>query len=211
MRRTAHILSLLVVIVISGFLGTLSISAGAAQEEASPIASADVSFPITPASSQCVVEPRPADSFVALLGTPVAAAAPVSEPSSFDVPVGQPAERETRIGVISAIVQFHACFNAGDSLRAFALVTDDFLREYAATNGLTQEDIAMLTAESEPIEPEIRTTILAVTDVTTLDDGRSGAFVVTSSEWRGLDTSYMLFVQQAERWFLDEVIPFLDA
>ena len=214
MRRTS-LLSILAVLLVLGFRGAPTSATTGAAQEASPKASREATFPITPASAECVVEPLPAESLVVLLGTPVAGGAPAAEPASievFEVPVGQPADEEAAAGITASVREFHACFNANDSLRAFALVSDAFLQGYVEKNSLTGEHITMLlTPASEPVPVEVQTTILAVTDVTTLADGRTGAFVVTASDWRGLDTSYMLFVQQGERWLLDEVIAFLAA
>jgi hypothetical protein len=157
------------------------------------------------------------ESLAALLGTPVADGAPAApaefpEPFVAEVPVGQPADEAIREDVIATVLESEACFNANDSSRALALFSDAFLQGYVERNALTGEDIGMLlTLASEPVPVEVQTTILAVTDVTALADGRTGAFVVTASEWRGPDTRYMIFVQQGEHWLLDEVIEFLAA
>ncbi len=214
MRRRSLLLSLLVLVLVAGIWGQRPTrSAGWAREATPPVLS-DVSFPITPAPAGCTIEPRPVELIETLLGTPVAGGAPdrdarPAEPSSAEVPIGEWADEEVREGIITTVVESSACFNAGDSRRAFALVSDAFLQGYVAENALTAEDIAFLTAGPEPILAEARETILAVTDVSTLDDGRAGAFVVTSSEWSGPDTAYLLFVQSGERWLIDEVIAFL--
>lgn len=215
MHRTSCLVPLLVVVLVAGSWGALtSATADAtpgASPEASPDASRDVTFPITPAPAGCAVEPRSPESLAALLGTPVAAAQ-FPEPFVAEVPVGQPAEEEVTAAITATVLESEACFNANDSLRAFTLFSDAFLQGYVERNALTGEDITMLVAPArEPAPVEVQTTILAVTDVMVLADGQTGAFVVTSSPWRGLDTRYMVFVQQGERWLIDDVIPFLAA
>jgi len=210
--RNPRIVHALLMAILLASLHGFSRAAIGAQPDASP----EPSFPVTPHPTACTVEPRSPESLAALLGTPVAADAPVApaqlpEPFVAEVPVGQPADEAIGEDVIATVVEFHACFNVGDSLRAFSLVSDTFLQGYVETNALTTEDIDLITGEPEPIPVEVQTTILAVTDITTLADDRTGAFVVTTSEWRGPDTRYMIFVQQGERWLIDEVIDFLAA
>lgn len=208
MHRTSLLPALLMAIVVA------SLHASPQPAGAQPDASPEPTFPVTPDPAACTVEPRSTESLAALLGTPVAGDAPAGsaqlpEPIVASVPVGQPADEKVTEDVIVTVAEFYACFNAGDSRRAFALASDAFLQRYVENNALTADEIAALIAEPEPVPVEVQATILAVTDVTVLPDGRVGAFVVTTSEWRGLDTGYLLFVQQGERWLLDEAIPFL--
>lgn len=212
MRRPVPRLLLLVATLAAGVWGPhATVTAGVAQG-----ATPEAGFPITPDPAACTVEPRSPDSLIALLGTPVAddvsaAAAQAPEPFVAEVPVGQPAGKEVRADIIAAVIESTACFNAGDSRRAFALFTDVFVQGYVAENALTAESIGVLIADPEPVPAEVQETVLAVTDVTMLADGRVGAFVVTTSEWRGPDAVYMLFVRQGERWLIDDVIDFLAA
>ncbi len=212
MRLPSLLLScrLLIVILVCVYgIGGAHAVAGAGQE-ASPDASPAVNFPITPGAVECSVEPRASDELIALLGTPVAHGEQATELSSVPVPVGRPAEGSVVAGVTATVREFHACFNANDSLRAFAMVSDAFLQGYVERNSLTSESITMLLIPaSEPVLVEAQTTILAVTDIAELADGRAGAFVVTTSEWRGPTTSYMVFAREGEHWLLDEVIAFL--
>lgn len=216
MRRPSLLPFLLVVVLVAGICGPRTPATAGSAQEASPEAASEVSFPITPDPARCMVEPRAAESFAALLGTPVADGAPdgaerAVAPPVVEVPVGEWADEEVRDGIIATVVESSACFNAGDTGRAFALFTDAFVQGYVADNALTAGDIAMLTAAPEPVLAEVQETVLAVTDVSMLPDGRAGAFVVTASSWSGPDTSYTLFVQQGERWLLDEVTDFLAA
>lgn len=209
MRRPSPLHVLLMVILVAGF------QVPASDVGSQPDASPEPTFPIAPDLTQCTVEPRSPESIAALLGTPVAdaslAPAQLPEPFVAEVPIGQPVEEVIWEHVVATVTEFYACFNAGDSRRAFALVSDMFLQRYAENNRLTTGQIDMLIADAEPVLVEVQVTILAITDVTILTDGRAGAFVVVTSEWRGPDTAYMLFVQQGKRWLLDEAIGFLTA
>lgn len=198
-------LLIVILICILGPGGSHASASASAGQDVPPV----VNFPISPGAVECTVEPRAPEALVALLGTPVAGGEPAVEPSPVAVPVGQRADEETRESVIAAVSELTACFNVGDSLRAFALATDAFLQAYVEENDLTAEDIAMLLLPaSEPTVAEAQSTILAVSNIAELADGRTGAFVVTTSEWRGPATSYMIFVQDGDRWLLDEVIDF---
>lgn len=211
MRRRSLPLSLLVLILVAGIYGPRTTATASVAQGASP----EARFPITPAAAECTVEPRAVESLVALLGTPVANGAPdrgeqAAEPSLVEVPVGQAADEEIEAGIIATVVEYTACFNVGDTARTFALFTDAFLQGYVEENALTAEDIAFLTAEPEPVLVEAQSTILAVTDITTLADGRAGAFVVTTSPWSGPDTAFMFFAYHGKRWLVDEVIEFIE-
>lgn len=175
-----------------------------------------VTYPVTPAPAACTVEPRSAESLRAIFETPAATQLPKSETRAGDggaspvaVPVGQPASREIEAEITAIVYELYACFNAGDSRSAFALVTDTFLRDFAARGMLTAQDIAFLTAGPEPVPVEDRTQLLAITDVSVLDTGHVGAFVIASDRFNGADTFYMTLVQQADRWLVDQITDFL--
>lgn len=209
MHRIPHFAAFLAVVLIIG--GSFSVL-----QDPNPIAQETTptpTFPATPNPAQCQVEPRLADAIVALLGTPPAptvpdSATPASEPSRIEVPLGRPANADVEAGVIATVYELQSCFNAGDFRRAFALVTDAYLQDFADEASLTAQDIAFFTAEPTPVLMDARTSILAVTDVSLLGSGRAGAFVITDTPFTGPDTTYMNFVQQGDRWLVDEVIGF---
>lgn len=200
--------SLLVVILVAN--GSSPLSYGP-DRKTTQAATPSVTFPETPSPTECTLKPRAAEPLLGLLGTPSDEAiyAPEVEPIVVSVPVGQPADSEIQIAITATVREHFACFNAGDVRRAFALVTDDFLRRFAAEGSLTAQDIAFFMAEPEPVPVADRTTLLAITDVSVLATGRAGAFVVTDDRFNNADTVYMIFVQQGDRWLIEEIIEFL--
>lgn len=209
MYRIPYIVSLLVILVASG-LSPLPNGVGRVAQEATPT----VTLPGTPAPAECTVEPRAMDPLLALLGRPSATpgqaeGSQLGGDSVVSVPVGRPASGEIEAEITTTVYELHACFNAGDIRRAFALVTDDFLQVFAAGQPLTAEDIAFFTDEPVPAPMEARTVLLAITDVSILASGQVGAFVIIDDAFTGPDTVYMTFVQQDERWLIDEAIDFI--
>lgn len=171
-------------------------------------------FPVTPTPDECTVSPRPASDIRALLGTPAPTPTAPEEPQAhppaiIGIPVGQPADRALQREITPVVSQLFACFNAGDTLRAFALATDDFIRSYATDGSVTAQDIDYLLAEPLPVPAGDRTTILAITDVSVLDGVRMGAFVITYDRFNSADTVYMILVQHKDRWLVDKVVDFL--
>lgn len=209
MYRMPYIASLLVILIASG-LAPLPNGVGRVAQEATPA----VALPGTPAPAHCTVGPRAVDPLLARLGTPSATSSQVEdaqngEDSVVSVPVGRPASKEVEAEITATVYELHACFNAGDVRRAFALVTDDFLQTFAAGQSLTAEDIAFFTVEPVPAPPEARTALLAITDVSVLASGQVGAFVITVDPFTGPDTEYMTFVQRDERWLIDGAMEFI--
>src|SRR5665811_640410 len=142
--------------------------------------------------------------------TPTAADEPQAHtPAVVDIPVGQPADRALQMEITSVVRELYACFNAGDSLRAFALASDDFLKNFVAEGSLTTQDIDFLLSEPVPVPVEDRTTILAITDMSRFETGRAGAFVITFDRFNGADTVYMTLVHQGNRWLVNEIVDFL--
>lgn len=212
MYRTLLLATLLAAMLAAGSPSPLPLDVSRMTQEATPA----LTFPVTPDPTECTVEPRPAEALLALLGTPTASQvppneAPVSEPSVIEVPIGRPANADIQESITATIYDLHACFNAGDSRRAFALTTDAFLQNFGNRESLTSEDIAFLIAESVPVPAEFRPVLLAVTDVTVLPSGQVGAFVVTDNAFTGPDTVHMTFTRQGERWLVDEIIEFVEA
>ena len=189
-------------------------AAPVAAQDATPGAGA-MAFPITPDPEQCVVEPRSTDELLALWytpeGSPVPAATPTwgAQTTSLTLTVGPPADEATRSEVADAVSEVFACFAAGDFARATALFTDDLVRSFGGEPGTTAEDArAFLEATPEAgMEGDGEETVIAITDVMDLGDGRIGAFVVDESAGE-LDTVYAIFERQDDRLLVDEIIDF---
>lgn len=170
-------------------------------------------LPGTPDPAECTVEPQPVDTLTAMLGTPTIGDDRTSGPTEtqvgvIEIPVGPPASADIEAEITAVVYELHACFNAGDMRRAFALVTDTFLHTFAAGNSLTAADLAFFAADPQVVPVELQTTVLAVTDVTVLTRRQVGAFVVTTSPLTGAETVHMTFVRQDDRWLVERVMEF---
>lgn len=209
MYRMPLLASFLVVLLFETSLPLLSHGATYHHQAAPP----PVTLPITPHPDACVIEPRDEAEFLALLGTPSVdeqqGQARAPEPTIVPVPVGSPADGDVRDAISATVHELYACFNSGDVLRAFALLTDQYLEGFAANQALTPEDVAFFLEDPAPPPLMAQTRVLAVTDISVLADGRVGAFIVTDQELSGTDTAYTVFSQQEGRWLIDESIQFL--
>jgi hypothetical protein len=189
-------------------------AAPVAGQDSTPEAGA-MAFPINADPAACQVEPRSTDELLALWytpeGSPVPAATPMGgdQVTSLTVAVGAPADEATRSEVVSAVSEVFACFAAGDFVRATALFTDDLVRSFGGEPGTTIEDArAFLEASPEAgMEGDGEETVIAITDVMDLGDGRIGAFVVDESGGE-LDTVYAIFEREGDRLLVDEIIDF---
>ena len=191
-------------------------------QEATPAPAISLGEVLDPA--ECQVEARSADDLLALwyqendAGTPVLAT-PVAdadmELTSVPVPLGEPADAETVEAVTATVREVLACFNAGDFPRALSLFTDPLVQQFGPEPGQSPEDaIAFLEATPEPAPREQRVTLLAVTDVSVMADGRVGAFVISddpSGPPEGVETELIVFVEEGGRWLVDGVAEFTAA
>lgn len=170
-------------------------------------------FPITPDPSECVVAPRPDDLLQPLFATPdgepdIPAGSSAPSQAEVVVPVGQPVDAVVAAEIVGTLRKLHACYNAGDMRRVFAFVTDTYLHDLAARSTLTPEDYAYFFGEPRPAPESERTSLVAVTDMTMLVDGRVGAFVVSSNPIAGSNTDFMILSLHDDRWLIDEIIEF---
>jgi hypothetical protein len=161
-----------------------------------------------------VSEPRPYEEVATILNLDGEG---VSEPAMTQIsaPLGEVAPSETAIGIEEVARTILACFNAGDILRAAALMTDDGVTR--AYWGLTidQENrelaIERLQASPEPRAEEFLTRLMTVTDVSTLPDGRVVAFVVFNEPLLppgGPETLLFVFENEDGQWLVDDWIDF---
>ncbi len=182
--------------------------AGPAVTLAQEATAAAGTFPVTPDPAECQVQPRSVEEFLAISAgaTPIAAA-PVA--AAAEVPLGDAADAETVAGV-HATARAVACFNSGDFPRAFSLLSADALRQIAAEGPMPEWAVrAFLFATPEAVPAEQRTTLLAVTDVMAMGDGRVGAFLAVTDPPSVPDTIYVIFIQEGDRWLIDDTLEFL--
>ncbi len=176
-------------------------------QDATPAAGA---FPITPDPAECQVEARPREEFLAMNAeaTPEEMSTPAA--TTVEVQLGEAADAETVAGVTATTREILACFNAGDFPRALSLFSDDAIRTLTEEDPLSEEELsALLAATPEAVPAGQQSTLLAVTDVMELGDGRVGAFLVTTDPFVGPDTVYLILVQEDGRWLIDEITEFL--
>jgi hypothetical protein len=181
--------------------GLLLVAAGAfmpgrlaAQEE----------LPVTADPAACTVEPRALPLWD---GTPAA----VQDATQPDPAEGDPADDATIRGITSTVVESAACANAGQPLRALALVTDDFLARQFVGDGaadVTESGARLERPEPEP-DPSDFLTVVAIDDVVTYPNGTVGA-VVTSGNADGTYRDYVVFVEGQTRWLIEASFPIDD-
>ena len=165
-----------------------------------------------PDPSECTVEPATADEVLALYrdvaATPVSATPTAASPTPFAQPTGEPADAETAAAVEAANRELLACTNAYGFLGLVAVSTDRHIRFVLAQDiaaGMTEETIAEFLLDTpEPTAPEQSVALVAVRDVTALEDGRIGAVVVGDEPGVGAVTLYFIFVEEDGRYLLDE-------
>lgn len=157
------------------------------------------SAPIDP--SRCQVAPR---SLPLWNGTPPA----VAEISRPDPATGEPADDAKIRGITGTIEESTACANAGQRLRVFALVTDDFLARQFVGDGAADvtESGASLERPESPPRPDEYLAVVAIEDPTVFPDGSVGALVVTESS-AGAFSDYVVFVEGETRWLIDASFP----
>lgn len=167
-------------------------------------------FPVTPDPAECQVEPRAREEFLALNAeaTPEEQVPPVG--TAVEVPVGEAADAETVAAVTATAREILACFNAGDFPRALSLFSDDAVRGLTEEDPISEEELSVfLAATPQPVPAGQQSTLLAVTDVMELENGQVGAFLATTDPFVGPDTIYVTFIQEDDRWLIDEIIEFL--
>lgn len=177
-------------------VGMLSVTDALAQE-ATP-----VSVPVVPEPAECQVSPRTADELLALAATPTAAASPVAvRPAT-----GEPADAATVAAVTATVREIVACGNAGESFAVLALYTDALVRRLIAPGLETGAEIAEPAATPRPVAS--RLALVAVRDVTVLEDGRVSAIVEVASI-AAIDEvlpDLLIFAREEGRYRVDDVI-----
>ena len=216
------------IILLAVVLCSLVVASSAramAQQDATPAAG------IVPDPSECQVEPRAFEDLIALWfpgGTPMAAtpegspvdvdgtALDVNEEGTpvgavIDIPVGEPADAETIDAVTATVREVFACFNGGNFLAAYTLFSDDLIRSFGTDlEGLSADQVQeFLGSVGEPAPEDQWLTLVAITNVVVMDDGRVGAIVTSvdpSVDPEGMETALVIFVEQNGRWLVDEII-----
>jgi hypothetical protein len=152
-----------------------------------------------PGPSECTVAPRQIPPPPA---TPIPA--PAASPTAYATPTGQPADTGTVQAVSATIRESVACANAGDALRDLALFSDRYVENYLY--GPTALDISIFrqtAATPQPAAPGEELSIVSISDVKRLGDGRVAATVVTQNAATTF-TDELILINERGRWVIDE-------
>lgn len=154
------------------------------------------------APDACVTTPRSITEIEALAGTP-------TETRVMDV--ASDAVDGPTIDAITAISeQLLACTNAMDTLARLGLFSPNYLAtEFSA--GLPEGFVAAASAEPVPLPEGSWLTLGAIENVQLLADGRVSATVVVNDPSGQLggeatQSAHLIFVQQDNRWLIDEMM-----
>ena len=191
----------LVALAVGGTLVLGSAGSGTAQD-ATP-----------PAAVACSVEPRPVDELVALWfdpqGTPLATPTPLPAHASLaDLPPGEPVDAATEAAIEATMAQIFACFDADQFPRAFALMSDDAVRQFGPDLTNPDEDTAdevranleaQLAATPEPVPAA---TGWSFDQARRLEDGRVGGVFTDVAAGQA---EFVVFEQRGERWLLADI------
>lgn len=207
MRRFLVLFFVLVPVISVGIASPVQVLA----QDATPTAA---QFPMVADPGACTGEPADInallDAWYGAGASPVAVSGAPDGMASTEItiPVGSPATDEVTAEIVSVVVGVFSCFAAGDAARAYGYFSEDLARAFGPEPGTPREDAeAFMTGTPQPETEDERSTIVAITDVMMLSEGRVGAFVVEGFAGQSL-TSYAIFVQQDERWVVDEIIEF---
>jgi len=180
----------------------------------------------SPNPDECVVAgTRTVVELQAIYGTPAAegageatSLAEQATPETMTLPTGEPADAATVDAITARVRLGFACYNAGDNLAGFSLVTDEFLVTQVGTALFDEDFVASLEASPVPLTEEQQTEMIGVRDVTVYADGRVGALVDYIGHYpseaegiNGLETDLWIFKNVDGVWKLDEVYQNLEA
>jgi hypothetical protein len=164
---------------------------------------------LVPQPEECLVEPRDQAEIDTILAGGQATA-PL--PAGLPVPLGTPADDETRAEVEALVREVLACLNAGDAPRGASLFSENGLRGfYGATVGTDASAEQASAGTPTPRDEEHWLNLRAVTDASVMEDGRVAAFVVVDDPLvRGprAQTLLILFTDEGGQLLVDGVVGF---
>lgn len=149
----------------------------------------------------CQVNPRPLPLWD---GTPAA----IDHAAPPDQADAEPADEATIRGITGTVIESLACANAGQPLRALALVTDDFLaRQFTGPDAadVTESGALLSRPENPPLDTE-QLGLVSIEEVVVYGDGSVGARVVTAGSGVTYE-DYVVFVEGEDRWLIDASFP----
>ena len=166
----------------------------------------------------CQVAPRPSEEVYALLGLAEGtegAATPVVVRTPVPAPPWQAASEDTVQAATATIREWLACINADDNFRIAALMTDEALVRFFGGRLVADEAIegarANLAGTPVPRTEEQNVRLVAVSDVSLLDDGRVAALALIDEPVlppEGQETLLVILVQVDNHLLIDDVVQF---
>lgn len=166
------------------------------------------------AAEECVSEPRAFDELAAILQLD-GEGVPQPATTTITPPLGEVVDSATDIQIKEVARELLACFNAGDFLRAGALMTENGVKRSFWGLTIDEENRQLarerLAAEPEPRLPELSVRLITVTDSSLLPDGRVAAFVVMNEPLlppQGPETLLFIFANEDGTWKVDDYIDF---
>src|SRR5215207_6977790 len=165
----------------------------------------------------CQVAPRPVEEVFALLGMAEGedAATPVVARTPVPAPPWVAADEETVAAATATTQEWLACINADDNFRIAALMTDGALVRFFGGGLAADEAIegarANLAGTPVPRTEEEHVRLMAVSDVSRLDDGRVAALVLINEPVlppSGQETLLVIFEQADDRLLIDDIVQF---
>lgn len=170
----------------------------------------------TPVAGDCTVDPRTTDELQALVdstgnATPELALetpnADAATPTPFVAPEGTPiTEGETfdEVGVV--VTQFYACQNANDTMRMFALMTDDYVVRTVTEGNIDPADYDNAGTPSTDMVATDQDTI-ALNGIVEVEAGVYGVNVVGVDGANGEEfTDYVVVIQTDDGYLIDDVL-----
>ena len=169
----------------------------------------------TPQAAACTVDPRTAEDIEALVSDTGNATAEVdlatpnleaATPIPFVAPEGTPlAEGETAAAITEVVNQFYACQNAKDTLRSFALMTDDFVVRTVEAGSIDPAAFANPGTPSTGVVASEQQTI-ALNGIIEIETDVYGVNVVGFDGASGEEfTDYLIVVREGDTYLIDDL------
>ena len=183
----------------------------AVAQKGSPVAGAG--------GTECTVEPRDVEELIDFYfgpqGTPLATpAAATMVDTEAELPQGEPVDPAVEEALNATVTELIACFDAGQYARAFALMTDDLVRQLgpdvSSPDQDTPEEVRALlevqltgtpVVDDPGMDEGMTTDVGQGRDIRVLEGGRVGGVWTIQG-----DSAFIVLEQQDNEWLVDELI-----
>lgn len=212
-----HRLSILILALALVAYGTAHMPASVAAQDDPAATPSQESRVVSP--DECQVEPRSNDEVFALLGLAEGAEPATPAPRTpVPAPPWTTADDATAAAAEATVREWLACVNADDNARIAALMTDAALSRFFAQRAgdtIEAEEIAQAQANFAgtpvPRAEEERARLLAVSDVSLLEDGRVAALALIGEPAlppSGRETLLLILAPTGDRLLIDDIVQF---